>query len=118
MDIAPIAKGQKPRRLDLANAAVSTSGDLEQFVVIGGVRYSHIVDPKTGLGITGRRSVTVIARRGVTADSLTKAVMLMPRDKALALVERTPAAAAYMVIVGKDERLETIASKRFAGYTE
>ncbi|HEY2909476.1 MAG TPA: FAD:protein FMN transferase [Gemmataceae bacterium] len=118
VDIAAFAKGQKPRRLHLANAAVSTSGDLEQFVVIGGVRYSHIVDPKTGLGITGRRSVTVIARRGVTADSLTKAVMLMPRDKALTLVERTPAAAAYIVIVGKDERLETIASKRFAGYTE
>lgn len=118
VDIAPIAKGQKPRRLHLANAAVSTSGDLEQFVVIGGVRYSHIVDPKTGLGITGRRSVTVIARRGVTADSLTKAVMLMPRDKALALVERTPAAAAYIVIVGKDERLKTSASKRFAGYAE
>ena len=40
IDIAPIAKSQKPRTLRLANAAVSTSGDLEQFVVIGGVRYS------------------------------------------------------------------------------
>jgi len=118
VDIAPIAKGQKPRSLKLANAAVSTSGDLEQFVEIGGVRYSHIVDPKTGLGITGRRSVTVIAKHGVTADSMTKAVMLMPREKALDLVERTPGAAAYTVIVGKDGKLETTQTKRFAEFTK
>src|SRR5207244_12911520 len=67
VDIAPIAKGQKPLTVKLANAAVSTSGDLEQFVVIGGVRYSHIVDPKTGLGVTGRCSVTAIAKHGVPA---------------------------------------------------
>ncbi len=116
VDIAPIAKGQKPRHLKLANAAVSTSGDLEQFVVIGGVRYSHIVNPKTGLGITGRRSVTVIARRGVTADSMTKAVMLMPREKALALVEKTPGAAAYIAIVGENEAVTTTQTKRFESF--
>jgi thiamine biosynthesis lipoprotein len=118
VDIAPIAKGQKPRSLKLVNAAVSTSGDLEQFVEIGGVRYSHIVDPKSGLGLTGRRSVTVIAKQGVTADSMTKAVMLMPREKALELVERTPGAAAYIVIVGTDEKLETASSKRFKDYSK
>ena len=75
-------------------------------------RYSHIVDPKTGLGITGRRSVTVIAKRGVTADSMTKAVMLMPRAKALELVEKTEGAAAYIVIVGQDEKFEVVESKR------
>jgi thiamine biosynthesis lipoprotein ApbE len=58
--------------LNLANAVVSTSGNLEQFVVINGVRYSHMVDPKTGLGLTGQRSVTVIAPKGITADSMTK----------------------------------------------
>jgi thiamine biosynthesis lipoprotein len=117
VDIAPIAKGQKPRRLKLVNAAVSTSGDLEQFVEINGVRYSHIVDPKTGLGITGRRSVTVIAKKGVTADSMTKAVMLMPRQKALDLVERTDGAAAFLAVVSKDERVETTQSKRFDRFT-
>jgi thiamine biosynthesis lipoprotein len=116
VDIAPIAKGQEPRRLNLANAAVSTSGDLEQFVVIGGVRYSHIVDPKTGLGVTGRRSVTVVAPVGITADSMTKAVMLLPPDRALQLVEATPGAAAYVVIVGKNEKLETTASARFGSF--
>ncbi len=113
VDIAPIAKGQKPRHLKLANAAVSTSGDLEQFVVINGVRYSHIVDPRTGLGITGRRSVTVIAKNGITADSMTKAVMLLPLEKGLALVEALDGAAAYVVVVDPEEKLAITASKRF-----
>jgi FAD:protein FMN transferase len=116
VDIAPIAKGQKPRSLKLTNVAVSTSGDLEQFVEIGGVRYSHIVDPKTGLGLTGRRSVTVIGKQGITADSFTKAVMLMPREKAMELIERTPGAAAMIAIVGKGELVETTQSKRFGEF--
>ena len=113
VDIAPIAKSQKPRTLSLANAAVSTSGDLEQFVVINGVRYSHVLDPKTGLGLTGRRSVTVIAPNGATADSMTKAVSVLPAEQALKLVEDTPGAAAYIVILDKDEKPIVTASKRF-----
>ena len=113
VEIAPIAKSQKPRALTLANAAVSTSGDLEQFVEIKGVRYSHVLDPKTGLGLTGRRSVTVIAPNGITADSMTKAVSVLPPEQALNLVEDTPGAAAYIVILDKDEKPVTTASKRF-----
>jgi len=113
VEIAPIAKSQKPRTLTLANAAVSTSGDLEQFVEIKGVRYSHVLDPKTGLGLTGRRSVTVIAPNGITADSMTKAVSVLPRERALELVEETQGAAAYIVILDKDEKPVTTASKRF-----
>jgi FAD:protein FMN transferase len=117
VDIAPIAKGREPRHLVLANRAVSTSGDLEQFVEINGVRYSHLLDPKTGLGLTGRRSVTVIARRGVDADSLTKAVSVLPPEKALALIESLDDAAAYLVVKERDDAPErTTASKRFAGY--
>ncbi len=113
VEIAPIAKSQKVRTLTLANAAVSTSGDLEQFVEIKGVRYSHVLDPKTGLGLTGRRSVTVIAPNGITADSMTKAVSVLPAEQALKLVEDTPSAAAYIVILDMDEKPVTTASKRF-----
>lgn len=116
VDIAPIAKGQKPRHLKLANASVSTSGDIEQFVEIGGVRYSHIVDPRTGLGLTGRRSVTVIATTGVVADSMTKAVMLTPPEKGLKLVEATAGAAAYLVEVGPGEKPVSRQSERFARF--
>src|SRR5262249_21731183 len=51
----------------VTNAGVSTAGDAEQYAEIGGKRYSHIVDPKTGMGLVGRRSVTVIAPSGTTA---------------------------------------------------
>ncbi|MCS6865254.1 MAG: FAD:protein FMN transferase [Gemmataceae bacterium] len=116
VDIAPIAKNQKPRRLQLANAAVSTSGDLEQFVEIRGVRYSHVLDPKTGLGLTGRRSVTVIAPQGITADSMTKAVSVLPVETALKLVEDTPGAACYIVVLDPQEKPIITASRRFAQY--
>jgi len=59
---------------ELRNCAVSTAGDTEQFVVIAGVRYSHIVDPRTGLGFTKQRMVTVIAPAGLEADALDTAV--------------------------------------------
>jgi thiamine biosynthesis lipoprotein len=113
VDIAPIAKSQKPRSLRLANAAVSTSGDLEQFVVINGVRYSHVLDPHTGLGLTGRRSVTVITPNGTTADSMTKAVSVLPPEQALKLVEDTPGAACYIVVLDKNEKPVVTASRRF-----
>jgi thiamine biosynthesis lipoprotein len=117
VDIAPIAKSQKPRTLHLANAAVSTSGDLEQFVVIKGVRYSHVLDPKTGLGLTGQRSVTVIATNGTTADSMTKAVSVLPRDKAMKLVEDTPGAAVSIMILDANEKPVATTSKRFVQFT-
>ncbi|MBN9121033.1 MAG: FAD:protein FMN transferase [Planctomycetes bacterium] len=113
IEIAPIARSQKPRPLKLANAAVSTSGDLEQFVEIAGVRYSHVLDPRTGWGLTGRRSVTVIAPNGTTADSMTKAVSVLPPEQALTLVEETPGAAAFIVTLDKNEKPVTTASKRF-----
>ncbi|MBA4187697.1 MAG: FAD:protein FMN transferase [Planctomycetaceae bacterium] len=116
VDIAPIAKSQKPRTLQLANASVSTSGDLEQFVVINGVRYSHVLDPKTGLGLTGRRSVTVIASNGTTADSMTKAVSVLPPEQALKLVEETAGAAAYIVVLDKNEKPVVTTSKRFPAF--
>jgi thiamine biosynthesis lipoprotein len=62
---------EKPEEVvELVNCAVSTSGDLHQFVEIGGKRYSHIIDPKTGLGMTEHVAVSVIAPTGVVADAL------------------------------------------------
>jgi thiamine biosynthesis lipoprotein len=117
VEIAPIGKGMPARRVKLANAAVSTSGDLEQFVEIGGVRYSHVLDPKTGLGLTGRRSVTVIARRGVQADSLSKAASVLPPEKALALIDSIDGAATSIAVKESDEaKVRVTASKRFAGF--
>jgi len=66
-------KDTAPLTLTLKNCAVSTSGDLYQSVLIGDTRYSHIVDPRTGLGLTERISATVIAPLGIHADPLATA---------------------------------------------
>jgi thiamine biosynthesis lipoprotein len=116
VEIAPLEKAEAPRRLLLANASVSTSGDLFQFVEIAGVRYSHVLDPKTGLGLTGRRSATVIAREGWLADSLTKAASVMPPEVAVKVVERFGAAMFVAVKDNDDAKVFVKQSKNFADY--
>jgi FAD:protein FMN transferase len=74
----------------LRNKAVSTAGDTYQFVEIGGKRYSHLVDPKTGLGITRRISVTVIAPTGLASDGLDSAAAILGPVKGLKLLESSP----------------------------
>lgn len=80
----------------LRRAAVSTSGDREQWVERDGVRYSHILDPRTGIGLSGRRRATVVAAEGVTADSLATAACVLGIPEAVALVESTPGAEAIV----------------------
>ncbi|HVC97462.1 MAG TPA: FAD:protein FMN transferase, partial [Pirellulales bacterium] len=97
--IAPLTdpKGPPSRFLLLKSASVTTSGDAFQHVEIGGKRYSHIVDPHTGLGLTDQSSVTVVARDGTTADSLATAVSVLGPMRGLELIERTAGAAALIV---------------------
>lgn len=110
VEIAPLRKGGPKRTLTLANASVSTSGDLEQVAVIRGIRYSHVLNPKTGLGLTGRRSVTVIARDGTTADSATKGASVLPADRALAFVAKLSGAEALIVTQADDAKPEQVTS--------
>lgn len=86
----------KLRMLALSNAAVSSSGDTEQFVEIGGRRYSHIVDPKTGLGLTDRIAVTVIALNGTTSDGLSTAISVLGEPKGRALAKTYPGVSIYV----------------------
>ncbi|HYT87300.1 MAG TPA: FAD:protein FMN transferase [Gemmataceae bacterium] len=115
--IAPLEDpNAKPvRYLLLKNAAVSTAGDAEQYVVIDGKRYSHIVDPKTGLGLTTRTSVTVVARDGTTADAWDTALCVVGPERGLKLIEQIDGAAALFVI-GTEKGQVTHASKRWAQY--
>ena len=78
----------------LVNRAVATSGDVFQRVEIGGLRYSHIVDPRTGTGLTDHSLVTVLAPDCMTADSLATAVSVLGPERGLRLIEETPASAA------------------------
>ena len=95
-----IGAGDATRIVELRNAAVSTSGSEEQHLDIGGKRYSHIVDPATDIGLTRPITVTVVARRGVDADSLATAVSVLGPERGMALVRRKPGVAALIVTGG------------------
>jgi thiamine biosynthesis lipoprotein len=97
----------------LANRGLTTSGDAVQFVEIDGRRYSHIVDPRTGVPLTDHSCVTVVADDAVTADALASAVSVLGPGKGLQLIEATPGAAASILRApgGKTERHE---SRRWA----
>lgn len=79
----------------LAHQAVSTSGDAYQFVEIDGVRYSHIVDPRSGIGLTKRSLVTVVAPNGLTADGLDTTIDILGSKAGLALAAKHPESAVY-----------------------
>jgi FAD:protein FMN transferase len=104
--------------LELKNVAVSTSGDMWQYVVIAGKRYSHILDPRTGLGLTDRCQVTVVAPDGVTADGLSTAACVLGPRKGLELIEKTPGAAAYFLRAAvNNEKIEEFSSRRWKDFS-
>jgi thiamine biosynthesis lipoprotein len=101
--VASLERDSSPSRfLNIANCAVATSGDVWQFVEIDGVRYSHILDPRTGLGLTGRSSVTIVAPNGIAADSLASAVSVLGPRAGLKLVEETAQTEALVLTAGVD----------------
>lgn len=96
--IAPLDPAAPPSHfLSLKRGAVSTSGDAFQFVEIAGQRYSHIVDPRTGLGVVDRSSVSVVAADGSTADALATALCVLGPVRGLELIDRVPNTAALYV---------------------
>ncbi len=108
---------QPSRFLQIRNAAVSTSGDAERFVEIDGKRYAHIVDPRTGLGVIDRSSVTVVAPDGTASDSLATAVYLLGPERGLKLIEQTKGAAA-LIVRKTDDGTQVLESRRFGDLCE
>ncbi|MES2517227.1 MAG: FAD:protein FMN transferase [Bacteroidota bacterium] len=74
--------------LNISNMAVATSGNYEKFIIIQGKRYSHTINPKTGLPITGIKSVTVIAPNAEIADALATPVTVMGVKVGLDLINQ------------------------------
>lgn len=96
----------------LANAAVSTSGDMEQHLDANGVRYSHLINPATGIGLTKHITVTVVARRGIEADGTTKVVSILGEARGLAFINAHPQLAA-LVVTSSGKQSKRVESARF-----
>jgi len=86
-----------PGVLELTNAAVSTAGSSQQHVDINGRRYSHIIDPASGMGLVDDITVTVVAPHGLEADGLDTAASVLGAERGLALIESHPNAAALII---------------------
>jgi thiamine biosynthesis lipoprotein len=112
IELAPLDVTNAPpaRHVLLRHAALATSGDLFQRLEIEGRRYSHIIDPRTGVGLTDHSLVTVIAPDGMTADALSTAVSVLGPQKGGELIESIPGAAATISrqMGGRIEQKDTL----------
>jgi len=104
-----------PRPLLVTDCAAATSGDYEQFVVIDGRRYSHIVDPRTGHPAEGVCSVSLIAPDAATADAYATAATVLGAEAAVAFAERH-AGVEVLVLHRRDGKVVRAQSSGFAAY--
>ena len=74
--------------INISDMAIATSGNYEKYVVIGGKKYSHTIDPRTGLPVHGIRSVTIISPNAEIADAMATPVMVMGIKAGLDLVNQ------------------------------
>ena len=74
--------------LNITNMAVATSGNYEKYVMINGKRYSHTIDPKTGLPVHGIKSVTIICPNAEIADAMATPVTVMGIDAGLNMINQ------------------------------
>ncbi len=101
------------RRLLVKNCGVATSGDAYQFVEINGRRYSHIVDPRTGLGLEHSASATALAADGMHSDAWATTLSVLPPEVGVKLVESKPGVETY--IIRRAAAFETFCSRGFPG---
>jgi thiamine biosynthesis lipoprotein len=102
------------KKLELSNCSVATSGDVYQFIENKGVKYSHIINPLTGYGVTNLRNVTIIAKTGATADWLATAcsILSIKEAKQLAISHQ----AALLITTLKNGKLVFEATPNFKNY--
>lgn len=105
-----------PEKLKLHNLSVATSGDVYQFIEHNGKKYSHIIDPATGYGVTSLRNVTVIANEGALADWLATACSILPIPQAKKLANTMHAEILITELI--NNRIQPYSTNGFAQYWE
>ncbi|MEQ1802101.1 MAG: FAD:protein FMN transferase [Gammaproteobacteria bacterium] len=108
----PDADDRWVTRLALEDEAISTAGDYERFFDEDGVRYHHIINPKTGDSARGIRSVTVIGPDATMTDGLDNAVFVLGPERGLALIDATPGYAAVIIDADGKVRYSTALESR------
>jgi thiamine biosynthesis lipoprotein len=93
----PRQEGALIATVDLKNEAISTAGDYERYFEREGVRYHHILDPKSLQPARQCQSVTVIAAEGTVADGLDTGIFVLGPEKGMALVEQLPDGEAIII---------------------
>jgi len=83
--------------LDITNTSVATSGNYEKFIIVNGKKYSHTIDPKTGLPVTGIKSVTVISPNAEIADAFATPIMVMGIKVGLDMVNQIKGLACIII---------------------
>ena len=99
----PRVEGEMAVLLPLVDTAVSTSGDYERFFVQDGVRYHHILDPRTGDSARDSWSVTILGPEATFTDAMSTSVFVLGPDRGLELINRLPGIDA--IIIDSDGRL-------------
>jgi thiamine biosynthesis lipoprotein len=100
--------------VELRNQAFATSGDYRNFFEAGGVRYSHVIDPRTGYPVSNHVvSVSIITETCTMADGLATAVMVLGADKGLDLINRLAGVDGLIIVQKKDGTLVDYFSKGF-----
>ena len=103
------------KAVPIANRAFATSGDYRNFFEIDGVRYSHVIDPRSGYPVSnGVVSVSIIADNCTLADGLATAIMVMGAEKGVQLVNRLDNVECFIVVEKSDGRLLDFYSPGFA----
>lgn len=91
--------------LSITNMAIATSGNYEKFVIIDGKKYSHTIDPKTGLPVCGIKSVTIISPNAEIADAMATPVMIMGIKVGLDMVNQVKGLAC--IIIDDNDKIHT-----------
>ena len=104
------------RAVSLTDGAMATSGDYRNFFEVDGVRYSHVIDPRTGYPVRNRvASASVVAPDCTFADGLATALMVMGAEEGLALVNRLPNVECLILVQTENGQFAEHASAGFAG---
>jgi thiamine biosynthesis lipoprotein len=109
--VDPNTRGQIFSYLNVTNLAVATSGNYEKYALINGKKYSHTINPRTGLPVTGIKSVTILCPNAEFADAIATPVMIMGIRAGLDLINQLNDVEA--IVIDDDDQIYHSANLRF-----